>query len=118
MRPIDPRLAKAIVEGEFDPKRVKIALAIIAAIVIAVAVFAYIEIPKFNAREVNANHLGTGSAIHLDVGDRQLEQETDTEALQFIDHRHDQEGRIIITFEHGENRYEILIAERLNPGQR
>ena len=117
MPPMDPRLAKAIAEGEFDRKRVKIALAIIAAIVIAVAVFAYIEIPKFNAREVNANHLGTGSAIHLDVSDRQPKQEADTEALQFIDHRHDQEGRIAITFQHGEKRYEILIKERPLPGQ-
>ena len=107
---LSPKMQEMIIEGEVNKKRLIIFLAIFIPLVIALIIFASIETKKLDARELNANHVGSSSAIHLDVGTRTPKPEAKQEPIRFLYNTRNTEGELVIKVSDGDERFEIIIA--------
>ena len=107
---VSPKMEKMIKEGEPDPKRLAIFLAIFIPLVIAAIIFAGVESKRAEAREINNNHQGSSSGVHLDVGTRKPQIEVAQEPIRFLYNTRNTEGDLVIKVSDGDERFEIIIA--------
>ena len=107
---INPKMEKMIAEGELDPKRLAIFLAIFIPVLIGVIIFASIETKKLDARELNTNQPSSSSEVHLDVGNHEPKPETTQEPIRFLYNTRNAAGDLVIKVSDGDERFEIIIA--------
>ena len=106
---ISPKVEKMITEGELDPKRLIIFLAIFIPLLIGVIIFGEFESKKLEAREMNTNQ-GSSSRVHLDVGKSEPKLEPTQEPIQFLYNTRNAAGDLVIKVSDGDERFEIIIA--------
>ena len=107
---LSPKMQKMMTEGKVDEKRLTISLAIFIPLFIALLIFAGMETKKLDARELNDNHVGSSSGVHLDIGIRTPKPETTQEPIRFLYNTRNTEGELVIKVSDGDERFEIVIA--------
>ena len=107
---LSPKMEKMITEGELDPKRLIIFLAIFIPVLIGVIIFSSIETKKLDARELNTNRVGSSSDVQMHSGTHEPKPETTQEPIRFLYSTRNDAGDLVIKVSDGDERFVIIIA--------